>query len=202
MFETMARPFTPKAAQMFRPFAGKQAPAKLCRLTVTVLPKISRDTPPHGLLRAGATSFVCALGAGAVNRHKLEGDGASPAGRFRLLGGWFKPTCPRPRAPWPMRPIRQADGWCDDPKAPTYNRPLQLPCRYSHEQLWRNDGLYDLVIMLDYNIWPRRKFRGSAIFLHCAREDYAPTGGCIALSPGDLRKLLPRLSKKAVLVVR
>lgn len=201
MFEIKARPLTPKFARAFHPVAGKQAPAKLRRLTATALPKLSRAAPPRGLLRAGATSFPCAIGAGAIRRHKQEGDGASPAGRFRLLDGFFKPTRPRPGAAWPMRPIRPTDGWCDDPKAPTYNRPLRLPSRYSHEQLWRNDDLYDLVIILDYNIWPRRKRSGSAIFLHCARPDFAPTAGCIALQPGDLRKLLPRLSKKAVLVV-
>ncbi len=68
--------------------------------------------------------------------------------------------------------------------------------------MWLNDGLYDLVIVIDYNIDPRRKYRGSAIFLHCARPDFAPTAGCIALRAADLRKLLPRLSAKAKLILR
>jgi L,D-peptidoglycan transpeptidase YkuD (ErfK/YbiS/YcfS/YnhG family) len=93
-------------------------------------------------------------------------------------------------------------GWCDDPASPAYNRLVKLPFSGSHEEMWRADGLYDLVIVLGYNLSPRRKHRGSAIFLHCARDGFPPTAGCIALRLGDLRRLLPRLSKKTVLIVR
>jgi L,D-peptidoglycan transpeptidase YkuD (ErfK/YbiS/YcfS/YnhG family) len=98
--------------------------------------------------------------------------------------------------------MRPGDGWCDDPKSGCYNRHVILPFPAAHEKLWRPDGLYDLVIVLGYNIHPRSKSRGSAIFLHCARPDFASTEGCLALSFADLRRLLPRLSRKAVLTVR
>jgi L,D-peptidoglycan transpeptidase YkuD (ErfK/YbiS/YcfS/YnhG family) len=98
--------------------------------------------------------------------------------------------------------IRPSDGWCDDPESAAYNRRAALPCRGSHEKLWRADRLYDLVIVLDYNIRPCRKNRGSAIFLHCARPDFAPTEGCVALRPDDLRKLLPRLARNVRLTIR
>lgn len=172
------------------------------RLAAIVLPKTSLNAPPRGRLFAGFTSFPCAIGAASVSRRKSEGDLASPVGHFRLVGGFFRPTGARPTAPWPLQPIREADGWCDDPQSPAYNRPMRLPSRYNCEKLWRNDGLYDLVIVLDYNLWPRRRWKGSAIFLHCARPEFAPTAGCIALGPEDLRKLLPRLSAQAVLTVR
>ncbi len=68
--------------------------------------------------------------------------------------------------------------------------------------MWRRDRLYDLVVVLDYNIYPRRKYRGSAIFLHCARPDFAPTEGCIALAFDDFRRLLPRLARNALLIIR
>jgi L,D-peptidoglycan transpeptidase YkuD (ErfK/YbiS/YcfS/YnhG family) len=68
--------------------------------------------------------------------------------------------------------------------------------------MWRDDELYDVVIVLDYNIKPRRKNRGSAIFLHCAKRDLAPTAGCIALRPADMRRSLPRLSRKTMLIIR
>ena len=167
-----------------------------------MLPKLTPGAPPRGRFFAGATSFPCAVGAGSVTRHKAEGDGASPAGRFQLLGGFFRPIGARPLAPWPLRPIREGDGWCDDPHSPAYNRAVPLPYPYSCEKLWRNDGLYDLVLVLDYNLWPRRRARGSAIFLHCARADYAPTAGCVALAANDLRRLLLRLAQNAVVVVR
>ena len=101
-----------------------------------------------------------------------------------------------------MRRIKPGDGWCDDANSALYNRQVALHCGAAHERLWREDPLYDLVVVIDYNIHPRRKYRGSAIFVHCARPDLAPTEGCIALRPDDLRRLLPRLSRKAVLTIR
>lgn len=181
---------------------AKPAPKKLRRLVVTIRPKISCGAPSRGRFFAGATSFPCAIGAASVKQRKKEGDLASPAGQFRLLGGFFRPTGQRPIAPWPLRPIRETDGWCDDARSPAYNRLLRLPSHYSYEKLWRNDGLYDLVLVLDYNLCPQRKRGGSAIFLHCARTDFAPTAGCIALRQEDLRKLLPRLAKSAVLTIK
>jgi len=156
-----------------------------------------------GLLRAGPFTLTCALGQAGIHPHKKEGDKATPAGRFALLHGFFRTDrSVRQVLSLPMRPIRPQDGWCDDPQNPNYNRLVRLPFRASHEKLWRADSLYDLVIVLDYNVSPRRKNRGSAIFLHCAREGFAPTEGCIALRAGDLRKLLPCLAKKAVLVIK
>lgn len=198
-----ARPMKTPAMKKRRPrVVPKHAPEKLRRLTATVLPKLSPGAPPRGWLSAGQTNLPCAIGAAAVSHHKREGDRASPAGQFDLRGGFYRPTAPRPAAPWTLRQIMATDGWCDDPRSPGYNRPTRLPSPYSCEQLWRNDGLYDLVLVLNYNLWPRRQGRGSAIFLHCARPDFAPTAGCVALEAKELRKLLPRLSKHAALIIR
>ncbi len=112
-----------------------------------------------------------------------------------------------------MRVIRKNMGWCDDPASPLYNRLVATPFSHSHESLWRDDRLYDIVIVLDYNIAPRRKQRGSAIFLHCARlnsdasdgfahDEFAATEGCVALRYEDLRRLLPRLSRRTVLTIK
>jgi L,D-peptidoglycan transpeptidase YkuD (ErfK/YbiS/YcfS/YnhG family) len=202
MLKIKAVPAILRSTKLHRRPDGKPVPQKLRLLTAMALPKTSFTSAPRGLLQAGHFSLPCAIGAGGVSRQKREGDGATPAGRFRLLAGFFKPTAPRPSGPWPLQPIQISDGWCDDPDAPAYNRLTPLPSRYNCEQMWRNDGLYDLVVVLDYNIWPRRRRRGSAIFLHCARPGFAPTAGCIALRREDLRKLLPRLARNAVLVVR
>lgn len=158
---------------------------------------------PLGRFHAGPVVLRCAIGCAAIKQDKREGDHATPAGAFRLLGGFFRQD-KISRQAWvsPMHPVSPSDGWCDDPDTPLYNRRVALPCRSSHEKLWRRDRLYDLVIVLDYNIRPRRKNRGSAIFLHCARPDFAPTEGCVALRLDDLRRLLPRLSRKAVLTIR
>lgn len=81
-------------------------------------------------------------------------------------------------------------GWCDAPSDPNYNRQVRYPYRASAEALWRDDGLYDLVAVLDYNVRPRVRGRGSAIFMHVARPGYLPTEGCIALRKDHLRRLL------------
>lgn len=134
---------------------------------------------------------------------KREGDHASPIGCFRLLFGYYRPDRQaRPRAGLRLHPLGPKLGWCDDPASPAYNRLVATPCRWSHERLWRDDRLYDVVIVLDYNYRRRRKGRGSAIFLHCAHPDLAPTEGCIALRAADLRRLLPRLAPHVVLTVR
>jgi L,D-peptidoglycan transpeptidase YkuD (ErfK/YbiS/YcfS/YnhG family) len=173
-------------------------------MVATCLPRQAEAQQiPLGRFHAGPVVVRCAIGRGGIRRGKREGDHATPGGAFRLLGGFFRPDRVLRKA-WvsPMRPVRPGDGWCDDPRSALYNRHVVLPCRASHEKLWRADRIYDHVIVLDYNIHPRRKNRGSAIFLHCARPDFAPTSGCIALRLDDLRRLLPRLARKAMLTVR
>ncbi|MGH6862871.1 MAG: L,D-transpeptidase family protein [Methylocella sp.] len=189
-----------------RSFARKQSEVKreLSRLVTTRFPRQSQAQEiPIGRFHAGPVVVRCAIGRAGIRQDKREGDGATPGGAFRLLGGFFRPDRVLRKA-WssPLRPVRPSDGWCDDPESALYNRHVVLPCRASHEKLWRADRLYDLVVVLDYNIRPRRKNRGSAIFLHCARPDFPPTLGCIALRLDDLRRLLPRLARNAVLTVR
>lgn len=156
----------------------------------------------RGTLTCGPLVLPCALGRAGTTRFKREGDGATPVGRFALVAGWARLDrgLPSP-APIVWRPARADDGWCDDPSDGRYNRPVRLPFAPSHETLRRDDGLYDLVIVLDANLRRRVIGRGSAIFFHCARPDLGPTAGCIALRQADLRRLLPRLARDAVLVV-
>jgi L,D-peptidoglycan transpeptidase YkuD (ErfK/YbiS/YcfS/YnhG family) len=181
-----------------------EAKRGLSRLVASPLPRLAQAQQHScGRLHAGPLVIRCALGRAGISHAKTEGDQATPAGDFRLLDGFFRADIVLRRAwPLPMRPVRPSDGWCDDPESAAYNRRVTLPCRAGHEKLWRADRLYDLVIVLDYNISPRRKNRGSAIFLHCVRPDFAPTEGCVALHSDDLRRLLPRLAKKVVLTIR
>ncbi|MBL8673626.1 MAG: hypothetical protein JNL07_01960, partial [Rhodospirillales bacterium] len=90
----------------------------------------------------------------------------------------------------PVRAIAEADGWCDDPASPDYNRPVILPHPARHERLWRDDGLYDVLVEIGHNDDPPRAGLGSAIFMHVARPGYAPTEGCVALRIEDLRVAL------------
>jgi L,D-peptidoglycan transpeptidase YkuD (ErfK/YbiS/YcfS/YnhG family) len=152
-------------------------------------------------LRAGTLMLRCAIGRGGISWRKREGDGATPAGRLRLLDLRIRHdrTLP-PLTGVPLGTIRRADGWCDAPDDGRYNRLVRLPASASHERMWREDDLYDVVGILDWNVRPRASNRGSAIFLHLARPGYAPTEGCIALSPNDIRRLLAAVPRPVFLV--
>ncbi len=137
--------------------------------------------------------FPCALGRTGVIAAdaKREGDGASPAGTWRLRRGfWRADRLARPHSALVFRPIRTDDGWCDDPADPAYNRPVRLPYPASCETLMREDELYDVVVVLSHNDDPPAPGAGSAIFLHCAKPGYPPTEGCVALARADLLAVL------------
>ncbi len=147
----------------------------------------------EGIMRIGAQEVRCALGRGGVIAQtlKAEGDGASPVGVWPLRRVLYRPDrSPAPRTALPVQPIEPDDGWCDDPADPNYNRPVKHPYTASAERLWREDGVYDIVVVLDYNDDPVVPGKGSAIFLHLARPDYAPTEGCVALARADMEALL------------
>ena len=144
----------------------------------------------------------CALGRGGVRAEKREGDGATPIGCFPLRGVLYRPDrLPAPETRLPVQPIAEDDGWCDEPNDPAYNRPVKLPYPASHERMWREDGLYDLVVILGHNDDPPEPGAGSAIFLHLARPNYEPTEGCVALSRDDLLELLKGCAPGAMLCV-
>ena len=147
----------------------------------------------RGVVRLGGLAFPCALGRSGRSVRKREGDGATPVGRWRLLGVLYRSDrgrCPSTRLP--VRPIAPDDGWCDAPGDRNYNRPVRHPYPASAERLWREDGLYDIVVVLSHNVRPRVRGAGSAVFMHLARPGYRPTEGCIALKREHLLRLLER----------
>src|ERR1700733_1493643 len=146
---------------------------------------------PNGRLVLGGLVFRAALGLGGVRRDKQEGDGATPVGLLPLRRVLYRADrVPPTECVVPIEPIVPTDGWCDDPAQADYNRMIRLPHEGSYEELWRQYELNDLVGGLGWNARPVQRGRGSAIFLHVARPDYAPTEVCIALALGDLRRLL------------
>lgn len=147
-----------------------------------------------GWATLGVRRWRCVVGAGGVREDKVEGDAASPAGEFPLRRLYFRnDRLVLPKVRLPARPIAEHDGWCDDPRSPAYNRLVRVPNEWSHEKMWREDGLYDLVVVVGYNDDPPEGEWGSAIFLHIARDDYGPTQGCIAFARDDLMELVPLL---------
>ncbi len=157
----------------------------------------------RGLVVAPGLTLPCALGRAGITRRKREGDGATPLGRFGMVALFFRPDRLRPPPTFlPVAQIRPDSGWCDDPADRRYNRPVRLPYPASHERLWRDDHLYDLVVILDYNLAPPLPGRGSAIFLHLATPGLAPTAGCVAVTESGMRRLLVRAGRGSTLDIR
>jgi len=164
--------------------------------------RTAAGTRTRGWLMAGAICAPVALGRGGIVANKREGDGGTPRGRFGLVRLWWRPDRgPRPRTMLPVRPIRPNDAWCEDSTDRRYNRPIRLLPGASGDRLWRADRLYDLIIELDHNTRPRIAGRGSAVFIHVARPGFAPTAGCIALKPRNLRELARTLSPKTRIAI-
>jgi L,D-peptidoglycan transpeptidase YkuD (ErfK/YbiS/YcfS/YnhG family) len=141
----------------------------------------------------GAVQVRCALGRSGViaAADKREGDGASPIGVWpirRVM--WRADRGEAPITAFTLTAIQPDDGWSDTSNDPNYNQPVKHPYPFSAEKMWREDGLYDIVVILGHNDDPVVADMGSAIFLHCARADYKPTEGCVALAKADLLSLL------------
>jgi L,D-peptidoglycan transpeptidase YkuD (ErfK/YbiS/YcfS/YnhG family) len=136
-------------------------------------------------------AYRCAIGKGGFAADKHEGDGATPLGQFALRECWYRADrLQKPKTGLKTRMISKQDGWCDDPESPDYNKHVTLPYSFSHEELWRQDSRYDLIVPLGYNDSPVLPGKGSAIFLHIAAADYAGTEGCVALTQEDLLEVL------------
>ena len=172
-------------ATKIKPAAENTSPSS----RIIVLPLPARGHVAR--LRIGTMDIPCALGRSGAVAIKREGDGGTPVGRMRLVSLCVRRDhLPGPASAMPSSPIHQRDGWCDDPRDGRYNRPVRLPFSASAEKLWRQDRLYDVVGVLDWNLKPRIRGRGSAIFLHLCSPGFQATEGCIALRRADLLRLL------------
>lgn len=146
---------------------------------------------PLGFILADGHRWPCALGRGGIVHRKIEGDGGTPAGDWALGRVFYRPDrLATPITGLTTRAIQDNWGWCDDPDHPDYNRLITLPHEARHEEMWRTDGLYDVVVEILYNAKPIIPGKGSAIFMHVAKPNYTPTEGCIAMSLNDLLELL------------
>ena len=148
----------------------------------------------EGRLHWSRGSAVAAVGRAGVRADKHEGDDATPAGTYPLVSILYRPDRVAPPASrLPVKPLAPSDGWVDDPADANYNRPVSLPYTASAEQMWREDGLYDALVVIGYNMDPVVRGAGSAIFLHIATPDFAPTAGCLAVRREVLFAVLPLL---------
>lgn len=148
-------------------------------------------TRASGILTMDGIALPVAIGRNGVTSRKREGDGCTPRGHLKMLYGFYRADRgPRPQGPLPFYPLRPQMGWCDVPSHGCYNRKVTLPFAASHERLWRRDHLYDIIVVLDWNVSTRAAWRGSAIFIHLKRDDGGATEGCVALTRRDMLRLL------------
>jgi L,D-peptidoglycan transpeptidase YkuD (ErfK/YbiS/YcfS/YnhG family) len=158
--------------------------------------------PRRGWLTAGGRTIPVALGRGGIRANKREGDGGTPKGTFRPRQLWWRADRhSRPRTLLPIRAIGPEDAWCEDPQSRHYNQPVRLDRKLGGDRLKRADHLYDFVIEIDHNSAPRVAGRGSAVFLHLARENFGPTAGCVSMTKSAMLQLLQRLGPQTRIVI-
>jgi L,D-peptidoglycan transpeptidase YkuD (ErfK/YbiS/YcfS/YnhG family) len=166
-----------------------QKPVKNKRATMTV--RSAPGNRQRAIVNCAGMTIKAAIGRSGTSAFKREGDGATPIAAMKLMHGfWRGERLTLPPTALPMRRIKNDMLWCDEPKHPAYNRLVKAPFRPSHEEMQRADGLYDICLVLDWNITTRKRYGGSAIFFHLIKPGYQPTAGCVAVSVTDMRRLL------------
>ena len=149
-----------------------------------------------GYLNYKNLKFRCALGGAGIKKKDIEGDNITPKGVFKIKNIYYRADrIKNITTPLKKIMIKKNMGWCDDPKSNLYNKKIKLPTKFHHEKLYRKDNLYDIIIVIDYNMNPIVKNKGSAIFIHVADKSYKKTKGCIALKKGNLIKVLSQIKK-------
>lgn len=180
-----------------RRFKAVKAP----RINIICVRPAPRDRR-RAIVTFGPLTFAAAIGRSGVTAFKREGDGATPIAAMRILGGYRRMDRIRNATTiLPLTPIRQKMLWCDAKGNASYNRPVNAPFMASHEELMRADGLYDIVLVMDWNVTARAQGRGSAIFFHLIRPGYEPTAGCVAISRRDMLRLLPHIGRHSIVRV-
>ena len=156
----------------------------------------------NGFLTSENLKFKCSIGYNGVSNKKREGDGCTPIGHFKIIKILYRPdkinVC---EFALDSEVIKKLDGWCDDVNSNLYNQKIEFPFNLSAEHLYRNDDLYDIVCIIDYNLNPIIKGKGSAIFLHVASDDYSPTQGCVAIKKDELLQIAMKLDRSSTIVI-
>ena len=162
--------------------------------TILVRPAPGRKS--RAIVQLGPLRIPAAIGRTGRTSCKREGDGATPIAVMPLLSGFLRgDRLSLPKTALLLRRIRPVMLWCDEPMHPSYNRLVSAPFRPIHEEMRRADGLYDICLVLDWNVTSRRRHAGSAIFFHLIRPGYEPTAGCIAVALRDMLRILPHMRR-------
>jgi len=144
----------------------------------------------------------CAVGKRGIKIKKSEGDLITPKGSFRIRGVFYrKDKIKTLKTRIKIKPIKKNMGWCDDPKSEKYNKLINYPFNHNSEKLYRTDNIYDIIVVLNFNMNPIKKNKGSAIFIHVAKKKFSPTKGCVAIKKNELKKLLENINHKSIVKI-
>jgi len=142
----------------------------------------------------------CSIGKRGIGIKKREGDQITPKGKFKIKYILYrKDRVPNLKTKLSKLVIHKNMGWCDDPKSKFYNKLVRLPFKYNFEKLYRSDNTYDIILVLNFNLNPIHKNKGSAIFIHVAKKNYKKTAGCVAINKKDLKKIVKKINKRTVI---
>jgi L,D-peptidoglycan transpeptidase YkuD (ErfK/YbiS/YcfS/YnhG family) len=155
-----------------------------------------------GYLKYKDLKFRCSLGKAGIGKKEKEGDKITPKGTYKIVKIYYRnDRVKKIFSDFKLFKIKKNMGWCDDPKSKKYNRLVKLPSKYGYEELHRKDNIYDLVLVLNYNMKPIIKNKGSAIFIHIANKNYKKTAGCIGLKKSHLINIIKKIKKNTKVII-
>jgi L,D-peptidoglycan transpeptidase YkuD (ErfK/YbiS/YcfS/YnhG family) len=156
-----------------------------------------------GYLKYKKIKFRCSLGKAGINKKKREGDNITPKGIYKIIKIYYRQDkIKKISSKFELIKITKSIGWCDDPKSSFYNQEIKIPFKYGHEKFFKKNDIYDLILVLNYNMSPTIKFKGSAIFIHVAKKNYKPTAGCIGLKKKNLINLVSKINIEEKVIIQ
>jgi L,D-peptidoglycan transpeptidase YkuD (ErfK/YbiS/YcfS/YnhG family) len=144
----------------------------------------------------------CAIGKRGITLKKEEGDKKTPKGAFTFKSIFYrKDRISKLKSILKKNVIKKNMGWCDDVNSNLYNKMIKFPFNFSAEKLWLKNNVYDVIIVINYNLKPIIKNKGSAVFLHVAKKNYSPTKGCIAITKKNMILLASKINSSTKLII-
>ena len=144
----------------------------------------------------------CAIGKKGIGSKKKEGDLITPRGKYKVKYILYrKDRIKKIQSEMSVIKIEKNMGWCDDPRSRNYNKLIKLPSIYRHEKLFKKENIYDIILVLNYNMRPIKKNKGSAIFIHVSKKNFRKTEGCIAIQKRDLLKIVKEIKKNTKVMI-
>jgi len=143
----------------------------------------------------------CAIGKKGIGNKRKEGDLITPKGQFRIKYILYRKDRVKISSKLKKKVIKKNMGWCDDPKSKQYNKLIKLPFVYRHEKLYKKENMYDIILVLNYNMNPIKKNKGSAIFIHIAKNNFKKTEGCIAIKKNQILRIVKEVEPNTQVII-